>query len=290
MWSVSGPAARLFDKPFLHRYINSTFHTGWRLIGGGVYEGEINGVRMVFYDPGTGPDTYWASFYSKNRIYEHSAITHMKNVASQYDTPTFLDIGAHYGYYTVYMSKLKGGTAKVLSFEPSSESFPVLALNVRLNDADNVTLHRLALSDRRSEIILETSERFQALGYHQKRKMKHVPQLDSDSEDRADAIPFDDLGVDVSPYIIKIDVHGAEGNVITGMRKTLERGEGHLYCELHGEMCDGYTARDVLNVLQNAGMKIFELQGFRRQDGRMIEVPEDLTSRPHGRMIYARKP
>lgn len=253
-----------------------------------MFNGEINGVRMVFYDPGGGPENYWASFYSKDRFYEHSVMVHMKHIASACVRPTFIDVGAHYGYYTVYMSKLKEKSSRVLSFEPSSEYFRVLSLNVKLNQAHNVSLHELALSDRKGEIVLETSSKFRANRYQGKRKMKRVTEV-SGLQHHATAIPFDDLSVGFSPYIIKVDVHGAEGNVIRGMRKTLERGVGHLYCELHEEMCDGYTARDVANTLQKAGMEVFEFQGFRRQHGRIIELSEDLLSSPENRMIYARK-
>jgi FkbM family methyltransferase len=287
---ASGLAVRLFDIPFLHRYIISTVRFGCRLVSGGIYEGEVNGVGMKFYDPGKADSTYWASFYTKNRIYEHSATKHMQTVASQYESPTFVDVGAHYGYYTLYMSKLKEPAARVLSFEPSNEYFQVLSRNVKLNNAHNVSLYRLALSDKKGYIVLESSGTLRERGYPgERRKMRYVKEPSDGSQDLVAALPFDDLGLDVSPYIIKVDVHGAEGNVVTGMRRTLERGFGHLYCELHQEMCDGYTASDVAGMLQEAGMEIFELQSYRRSDGRLVKVSEDLFSRPEDRMIYARK-
>jgi FkbM family methyltransferase len=288
--AASGPALYFFDKPILHRHVDLAIHVARRLIGTGIYEGEVNGVKMSFYDPGRGPDAYWTSFYSKSRLYEHSVLTNMKRVASLHRKPTFVDVGAHYGFYTAYMSKLKGPSSKVLSFEPNEEYFRVLSLNVRLNGARNVSLHRLALSNRKGEIVLETSERFRERGYsEEKRKMMHVEGNSTGLDDRVKAIPFDDLPLDISPYIIKVDVHGAEGNVITGMRRTLEEGIGHLFCELHSEMCDDYTAKDVVEVLQKAGMEIFELQRFRRSDGKLVKVSTSSLAEPDNRMIYAIK-
>jgi FkbM family methyltransferase len=284
-----GPAMDLFNRPALRRHVNSAFHFASRAIGGEIHEGEVNGVEMSFYDPGGGDDIYWISLYAKNRLYEHSVLTHMKRVASLYRKPTFVDVGAHYGFYTVYMSKLKGPESRVLSFEPNGEYFRVLSRNVKLNNADNVTLHQLALSDRKGHVVLETSKRFQVGHQHGRRKIRHIEDRVLGSPYHSEATPFDELGIDVSPFIIKVDVHGSEGNVIAGMKKTLQTGTGHLYCELHTEMCDGYTARDVIEMLEDAGMNVLELQGFRRQGGGVIPISKDLFSNPEDRMVYAHK-
>ncbi|MBK8723012.1 MAG: hypothetical protein IPL95_12315 [Saprospiraceae bacterium] len=41
----------------------------------------------------------------------------------------FLDIGAHYGYFTLLASEIVGENGQVISFEPTSKSFQLLKLN-----------------------------------------------------------------------------------------------------------------------------------------------------------------
>ncbi len=279
---------KVLDRPSLKRLVNAAFYEFWRLIRGGPFRGEINGIRVLFYDPG-GPEAYWPSFFS-GHAYEHSVLKHIKLVTQRLESPTFLDIGAHYGYYTVYMSKLTAPPGKVLAFEPNSDYFKVLQTNVRLNHLRNVVLHNIALSDRRGSVVLETSEHMKSRGFPlAQRKMRALEALNS-PRGAVTTVSFDELAHQrkISSDTVKIDVHGAEGNVIAGMKRSLRR-VSNLYCELHGEMSNGYTARDVVALLQDAGMEISEFRGFRAKDGKLITLQNDLFSRPHNRMIYARK-
>jgi FkbM family methyltransferase len=59
----------------------------------------------------------------------------------------FVDVGACFGIYTLRASALVGRTGRVLAFEPSSHSFPLLQQTVQTNHISNVSLFREALSD-----------------------------------------------------------------------------------------------------------------------------------------------
>ena len=43
---------------------------------------------------------------------------------------TFVDVGASFGIYTVAASRMVGDTGRVLAFEPSVQSFPILQKNI----------------------------------------------------------------------------------------------------------------------------------------------------------------
>lgn len=60
---------------------------------------------------------------------------------------TVLDIGANIGCHTLRFAKLVGKMGKVIAFEPMSWAFSKLKRNVELNNFDNITLERIALSD-----------------------------------------------------------------------------------------------------------------------------------------------
>ena len=220
-------------------------------------------------------------------MYEHSVVVHLKEVASEFDSPTFVDAGAHYGYFTVYMSLLGGSSGKVCSFEPNGKSFKTLAENVALNNLKNVTLHRSALADQRGVVTLGQSKFLPSFSSEQRR----MEYSDDPTRERIEAIQFDDIAdiEGISADIVKIDVRGAEGNVVAGMRKSL-RNVSHIYCELHEEMYwYGYEPKDIIGALQDRGFETFEFREFRTQTGRLDEISDDLLSNPHGRMIYAHR-
>ena len=279
----------VLDRPSLRPSATALFYEVWRLVRGGPFEGEIGGIRMRFYDPG-GTEAYFPSFFT-GQAYEHSVVEHLKLLTPLFNSPTFLDVGAHYGYYSVYMAKLVGSTGKVFAFEPNGDYFKVLRTNVILNGLRNVAVHRLALSDMSETVVLEASKRMRARGFPTEKRKMRTKEAEDPLEDSVTAMSFDELATQdgIFPEIVKIDVHGGEGKVIAGMKGSLRHSISHLYCELHGEMSGGYTAKDIVGKLEDAGLEIFEFRGFRGKNGRLVALQNDLFSRPHDRMIYARK-
>jgi FkbM family methyltransferase len=59
----------------------------------------------------------------------------------------FIDVGANFGIYSLVASRLVGERGRVIAFEPSIQSFPVLQKNIALNKQTNVRAIRAALSE-----------------------------------------------------------------------------------------------------------------------------------------------
>lgn len=64
---------------------------------------------------------------------------------------TFLDIGAHHGFYTLIASKKVGKSGKVIAFEPSPRELSRLQLHVKINSCKNIKIESYALSDEEGE-------------------------------------------------------------------------------------------------------------------------------------------
>ncbi len=63
-----------------------------------------------------------------------------------------VDVGAHFGFYTVMMARRVGPTGGVYAFEPEPGSFAKLACHIRLNGLeDHCKVFPVALSDRAGE-------------------------------------------------------------------------------------------------------------------------------------------
>lgn len=65
----------------------------------------------------------------------------------------FVDVGAHFGEYSVLASSLVGPTGAVHSFEPSPSVYAYLRRNIDKNHLLNVYIHQEAISDRRSNVL-----------------------------------------------------------------------------------------------------------------------------------------
>jgi hypothetical protein len=94
---------------------------------------------------------------------------------------------------------------------------------------------------------------------------------------------------DIQPDIIKIDVHGAEGKVLSGMPYILKNKVSHLFCELHDDLL-GYTISDIIQILETAGLEVLEFTEHRDvSGGKLVPISSDLLSNYRDRMIYARR-
>jgi FkbM family methyltransferase len=73
---------------------------------------------------------------------------------------TFLDVGSHYGIYSVLASKLVGPAGRVIAVEPHPESLQVLRANLALNGCGNVEALNAAFSDSSGPIAMAYDENF----------------------------------------------------------------------------------------------------------------------------------
>ena len=168
---------------------------------------------------------------------------------------TALDIGAHIGYYTLLLAKLVGNLGRVMSFEPTPNNYARLVENINLNDLKNVTPLNLAVlaRAREMEVNLPQDEPYSGSislyeDYGTQRIAVHAVSLDEFFSGSVERIDF-----------VKMDVEGAEGEVIHGGMKTLERFHPQFLIELHH--FDGSVAMNpVPNLLDSLGYRVTWLE------------------------------
>jgi FkbM family methyltransferase len=130
---------------------------------------------------------------------------------------TFIDVGACYGIYTLAASSMVGEAGRVIAFEPASRAFPVLSRNITLNHLGNIHLFSLALSEERGMA-----------------RLYHHPNVGCDSLGRDDSFTeeFEEIRTETLDNVlrqvpvdrvdlIKMDVQGAEEQVLRGARNLL---------------------------------------------------------------------
>ncbi len=133
----------------------------------------------------------------------------------------FYDIGANVGFFSVLAAKLVGPAGAVYAFEPVPENASLVERNARLNALGNISVFEVAVSDQtgRSELLLARYAGGAVL------KSAGTPP-DLSGCISVETATIDDLVKRQElrpPDIVKIDVEGAERNVLQGMVDTLRR-------------------------------------------------------------------
>jgi FkbM family methyltransferase len=127
----------------------------------------------------------------------------------------FLDVGAHIGKYTLRASGKVGKDGKIISIEPNIDNFRLLLKNIELNGLTNCIPLNIAAYNRDAEIDLffgMTPARGSVIENFGRGSCK------------VKARPLDcvlaEIGIE-SVNLIKIDVEGAEYEVLKGLENTL---------------------------------------------------------------------
>lgn len=142
---------------------------------------------------------------------------------------TYFDVGANAGYYTILSSRLVGSTGTVVAFEPSVRNVHYLYRHVCLNRAGNVTIFPGACGESISLELFSQGDNC-ATG--------HVG--DSDSSTHSDPVAVLSLDQFVErtgtvPEVVKIDVEGAEMDVLRGAENLLRTHRPILFLSTHSK-------------------------------------------------------
>jgi FkbM family methyltransferase len=171
---------------------------------------------------------------------------------------TFVDVGAHVGQYSLLASGLVGREGAVHSFEPEPETFALLQHNVRINGLRNVHLVRCALAKSSKDAELYVA-RPDNIGQTSLRQPNNFSGVRVNVQCRTVDDYAEEHGIDRID-LIKIDVEGAELDVLLGARGVLSRNpKPHIIIEFWEEFLQAYgsSCAQVAEFLQGNGYSLF---------------------------------
>jgi FkbM family methyltransferase len=142
---------------------------------------------------------------------------------------TVIDIGAHIGYYTLLLAKCVGPTGRVISFEPLPANFALLEQNVQLNRLQHVQMNAQAVFSRDEELTISVPDHAPNSGD------ASVLSTEGTKHFRVPAITLDSFssGTGLRPDFLKMDVEGAEYDVLLGAKETIAQSRPKMLIELH---------------------------------------------------------
>ena len=170
---------------------------------------------------------------------------------------TFVDVGAHIGYYSLMAAPIVGPAGRVIAIEPNPQTLPKLRDNLRASGANVVSVEPFACSNAEA-----TLELFAAPGFNTGESSLSRANASQDGPAvaayRVRARPLDDILAEARVSrvdAIKIDVEGAEMSVLQGARATLDRYHPMILVELIDRQLQamGASSAAVRSFLQARG-------------------------------------
>lgn len=194
-----------------------------------ILQGRLKGWKWIV---GSGEHGYWLGWYEigKRQAFE----TAIPEGAVVYD------IGANVGYYSLMASAVSGPAGHVYAFEPLPRNVDFLQKHVTLNKmTDRITVFDVAVSDKSGEAAFDLGA---------STSMGHLAES---GEIKVRQVRLDDMvtaGEIEPPDYMKVDVEGAEFEVLNGARKVLELHKPVIFLDTHNREAHNATV-ELLNEL-----------------------------------------
>ena len=161
------------------------------------------------------------------------------------------DIGAQAGFYSLLFSRLVQNQGKVYAIEPFAENVKYLLKHIQLNQVKNLKVIQGALSDQVALAGFSVDEgKCENSILEGKGGLLLVPIFTLDELIK--------LGGLDPPHVMKIDVEGAEVQVLHGASLTLKTYKPILFLALHGRE----QREKCYNILWENNYQIFNLKGI----------------------------
>lgn len=237
-----------------------------RLIGLGyvkrrVESGPLAGAWFI-----AGKRVYYSHWFWSG-TYEVATCEFLRNAVAA--NSVCYDIGANIGYYALIMAR-SATAGKVYAFEPIPQVCEILRRNFAINDVQNAVVVNQAVASKSGRLSLSRSLLIDQAAHREDGAMG----LDQELLE-CEAVTLDEFVSQghTPPTLLKIDVEGAEGEVLAGGDRVLSEYRPQILCELHGLA----PARIVYDQLSKHGYEMFSVGVASKRIESFDQVPLDMN-------------
>jgi FkbM family methyltransferase len=204
-----------------------------------ILRGPLRGMRWI---KGAGPNAYWFGTYEVSRVRAFA------NMVAQ--GAVVYDVGANVGIYSLLASLRAGRSGRVYAFEPLERNLQYLRRHISLNQLQNCTVLAEAVCNQDGTRSFSSAALDSSMARLSLEGELVVPSTTLDS------CIYGTRGLP-PPDIMKIDVEGAELEVLEGSRRTLDEFHPAIFLEVHGTQLHA----DCRALLSKMGYHIDEAYG-----------------------------
>jgi FkbM family methyltransferase len=180
---------------------------------------------------------------------------------------TFYDVGANAGFFTLLGAKCVGASGRVISVEPLTRNIEMLEKHLSINGITNVRVVGKAISDHVGTAC------FSIEGHS-------TSKLSPEGQAKIEVTTLDALVDEIGfpPDLVKVDIEGAEIDLLRGAKKVLEKFRPIIFLAVHSnEIFD-----DLLEVVPRLNYVIKDLDGAVMQgtifSEELVLLPTELQS------------
>ena len=195
--------------------------------------------------------------------YEQDEIRYVRTVLKAGDTA--IDAGAHIGFFTMQMAAMVGPAGKVYAFEPFGPNAELLEQSIVENRfSDRVVFQRAAVGSASGTATLTFAVETLNSGGAYLLRDATLP-LPGNLSKSVPLVALDDVALRRPVRLIKMDVEGAEPQVIRGAARLLKEDRPIILSELHPtqlERASGAGADEFLAEVRAFGYRAHLLDGL----------------------------
>ncbi len=165
-----------------------------------------------------------------------------------------MEVGANTGVTTVAIAKTIGDAGHLYAFEPVPEYYDTLKENLLNNGIKNVSVYRLALSDRAGRIPFYKRGGGSGITPAEGGEMLWV-----EASTATEFLAIQEVG---RVNLLNMDCEGSELLVLQGARTVLTEQAPEIFCEIHHHYLKklGHSVNDVIGYLRQFGYHVRFLQ------------------------------
>ncbi|HEY3488856.1 MAG TPA: FkbM family methyltransferase [Candidatus Deferrimicrobiaceae bacterium] len=134
----------------------------------------------------------------------------------------FFDVGANTGFYSLFASVLSGPGGRVVAIEPLPRNLAYIRRHVAMNGIDNVAIVGKAVSDRVGTATFAVDG-------------PATSRLAEGGSLTVEVTTIDEISrtLGIVPNVMKVDIEGAEIDMLKGAREVLAKGRPVIFMSLH---------------------------------------------------------
>jgi FkbM family methyltransferase len=194
--------------------------------------------------------------------YERDEVAWVRRILKPGDIA--LDVGAHLGFFAIQMAAMVGAAGRVYAFEPFDANAELLERSVDENRfGGRVVVSRAAVGAASGSAMLTFPvETLNSGGAYLLRD--GTAPLAGNLEKRVRMVALDELELPHPVRLIKMDVEGAEPQVLEGARRLLMNDRPTILSELHPaqlQRASGMTADQFLAQVRELGYRARDVSG-----------------------------
>lgn len=213
---------------------------------------------------------------------------------------SFVDVGAHVGYFSLIAADCLGGSGYVHAFEPIPQSFSLLERNVRDNRLEGVIMNNTACWSVETELTLH-----QAAASNSGKSSVIAQNAESDGGERVashrvQAVTLDRYveGLEGERVaLIKADVEGCEGDVLNGAWKCIEHHRPMIILEVIPRLLSarGLPAEELVEMIRERSYacRLLDWNGtadFENGFGNAVFIPKEKSLSHDAERLLQRQP